>query len=37
MPSLRDWLGMEEIHAALSRPGEDHDLPTSGEDDFECN
>jgi len=26
MPSLRGWLGMEEIHAALSRPGEDHDL-----------
>jgi len=26
MPSLRGWLGMEEIHAALSRPGEDHEL-----------
>jgi len=26
MPSLRGWLGIEEIHAALSRPGEDHDL-----------
>lgn len=26
LPSLRGWLGMEEIHAALSRPEEDHDL-----------
>lgn len=26
LPSLRGWLGMEEIHAALSRPEADHDL-----------
>jgi len=26
LPSLRGWLGMEEIYAALSRPGADHDL-----------
>ncbi|OAB58131.1 hypothetical protein AY599_00295 [Leptolyngbya valderiana BDU 20041] len=24
LPSLRGWLGMDEIHDALARPGEDH-------------
>ncbi len=26
LPSLRGWLGIEEIHDALARPGEDHGL-----------
>ena len=30
MPTLRGWLGMEEIYTALRRPGEDHEPRSSG-------